>query len=435
MQQRMIPLALIAVVAVAVVLIAGSSSGGSSHTLRAQFTSTEQLVPGLEVRIAGRKVGDITAVDLVGGNPVVTMEITESDVWPLPSGTTAVARWGSTTSLEYRYVELQPGSTNGAPLTDNALLGPSHTKSAVELDSFYRIFRGQTTSDLRNLVGELANTLGGVGPQLRSGLAAAPGGLDQTSAVLQQLGADQSALAQLVTQGNRVTGALAGRQADLGPLVDHAGSTFDELASNATAEQNALDAAPSALTAGTNTLNRLDTSIDGLQTLITNIAPGAVALRALAPAAQGALVELNKIAPLADSALRSGRSAAKPLKRLLDTGTPFLPQLSGTLNQLSPMVSCILPYGPEIAGTLSNWSSFNENYDAGGHYARTFDLNGNPYIIAGTGLSSHQVITTDGGGLTYAFPRPPGLNAGQPYLLPQCGAGSSALDPSQDPEG
>jgi hypothetical protein len=37
-------------------------------------------------------------------------------------------------------------------------------------------------------------------------------------------------------------------------------------------------------------------------------------------------------------------------------------------------------------------------------------------------------------GLRYAFPRPPGYNAGQSWFLPECGAGPEALDASKDPE-
>jgi hypothetical protein len=37
-------------------------------------------------------------------------------------------------------------------------------------------------------------------------------------------------------------------------------------------------------------------------------------------------------------------------------------------------------------------------------------------------------------GLDYAFPRPPGYSAGQPWFLPKCGVTTDALDPSKDPE-
>jgi hypothetical protein len=37
-------------------------------------------------------------------------------------------------------------------------------------------------------------------------------------------------------------------------------------------------------------------------------------------------------------------------------------------------------------------------------------------------------------GQGYALPRPPGLNAGQPWFLPECGAGPSSVNPAHDPE-
>ena len=52
----------------------------------------------------------------------------------------------------------------------------------------------------------------------------------------------------------------------------------------------------------------------------------------------------------------------------------------------------------------------------------------------GTNLSAQQVTKLTGGGTQYAFPRPPGLNAGQPWLVAQCGAAAEALDAARDPE-
>ena len=416
------------------VVVAGNPGGGAGHQLRAQFASAEQLAPGLEVRVAGRKVGDIDGVELARGRSIVTIDITESDVWPLPAGTTAEIRWGSTTSLEYRYIELHPGPKGVGVLGDRALIPERSTITPVELDQFYRIFRGRTAGETSALVHELGDTLASNGPALGAGLRNAPGGLDQTSSVLRELGAEQAATHQLVTQGDQVTRALAQRQGELRALVSHAAGTFDELALHAAHEQAALDLAPSALSEATSTLGRLDTSITGLQALVNDIAPGAVALQRLAPIARSALQELFAVGPLAESVLRRGTRAAPSLTGLLRTGTLFLPKLTNVLGQLAPMVGCILPYGPEIAGMLSTWSGFNQNYDSGGHYARTFDLTGNPLIVAGTPLTTPQVITASAGGLNYAMPRPPGLNAGQPFFQPKCDAGPSSLIAASDPE-
>ena len=421
--------------AVALLVIVGQPfSGTSSHRLRAQFSSAEQLAPGLEVRIAGRKVGSIGDVQLVGGRPQVTLEINESDVWPLPTGTTAEIRWGSTTSLAYRYLELHPGPTSGSRLPSNALLAQTHTVTPVELDQAYRIFRGRTRGDLGGIVSELGSTLYSNGGALRSGLQSAPGGLDQTSAVLRELGADQSALQTLVEEGNQVTSALAARQNDLGTLVDHAAATFNVFAAHTAAEQASLDQGPQALNAATSTLNRLDTSLTGLQTLVTDVAPGAVELRNLAPTARDALLELAQVAPLATSTLNRGANAAPDINRLLVKGTPWLPRLGSVVGQLAPIFNCLRPYTPELGGMLGTWSGYNKNYDNGGHYARTFPLLFNPLLVPGTPLSSAQTVGLSFGGMHYAMPRPPGLNAGQPWFVPQCGVTADALNPAKDPE-
>jgi phospholipid/cholesterol/gamma-HCH transport system substrate-binding protein len=429
---RVVALGGIALAVVALVVVLLSSGSSSAHrTVRAGFSSAEQLVPGLEVRVAGRKVGEIKKVQLVGGRPVVTLEVTEDEAWPLPKGTTAEVRWGSTTSLEYRFVSLHPGRAGAPPLPDGALLPEARNVTPIEFDQFYRIFRGRTTGDLRRLVGELGDTLEGNGDAVRSGLHQAPGGIDATSSVLRELGADRRALGQLVTQGDRVTGALASRSADLGPLIDHLAGTIDEFGQHTRAEQASLDRGPGTLDQGTTTLARLDRSLTGLGALVDDVAPGAVQLRELAPVARRALRRLSSVSPLAITTLRAGTRAAAPLARLLDKGTGFLPRLGAVTDRLAPMVDCVLAYAPEITGTLSTWSGFNQNYDADGHYARTFDLTVHPLLIAGTSATSQQAVSDS---LHYAMPRPPGLNGGKPWLREDCGAGAAALDAAKDPE-
>lgn len=433
-RNRLIALGALAAVVLLVVVVAGGG-GGEDHRLRAVFERTVQLSPGQELRIAGRKVGEVGSIELADGNAVADLRITEGDVWPLTQGTTAAIRWGSTTSLAYRYVELHPGRPGAPALPEDAVLTKDHTVTPVELDESYRIFRGRTRGDLKRLVGELGDTLDGRGDTIARGLDAAPGGLDGAAQLLQQLGEDRYALRTLVDAGARVTGALAARKGDLGSLADNAAATFDEFARHTRAEQASLDRAPQAFTTATGTLARLDGSLSGLQLLVDDLRPGARGLRTLAGPVRGALTQLRAVAPLATRTLRTGTAAAPGLTRLLSTGTGFLPKLAGVLDQLEPMMGCLRPYAPELAGMLANWTAYNRNYDNGGHYARTFPLLANPALVPGTPLNSQAITTLLKGRLSYAMPRPPGLNAGKPWFQPQCGAGPESLDPSKDPEG
>jgi virulence factor Mce-like protein len=427
------PLALVAAVVIAVVLLAGG--GGDTHKLRASFDSVVQLAPGQELRMAGRKVGEIGDIDLSDGHAVVELKVTDDKVWPLHRGTTAGARWGSTTSLAYRYVELFPGPNSAPALKDDGVLTTKQTRSAMELDESYRIFRGRTREDLRGVVDEAADTLDGQGTALRAGLKQAGPGLDSAASLLREFGADEEALRTLVRSGERATSALAARESDIRGLVDHAASTFDEFAQHTRAEQVSLERAPGAFRESTSTLHRLDSSLTGLQALLTDLGPGAKELRTLAEPARAAFAELRDVVPIAGRALRSGSKASPGLTRLLKQGRPFLNDFGSILDQVEPIMSCLRPYAPELAGNMATWAGWNKNYDRGGHYARTFPLQAHPLLTPGLTSDSKTITTLFKGRLNYAMPRPPGLNAGKPWFIPECGITEAALDPSKDPEG
>jgi len=417
---------------VVVAVLALVVGGGGGHTLRAAFDSAVQVVPGQEVRIAGRKVGSVQSVDEVDGEAVMKLGISAGDVWPLRQGTTARLRWGSTSGYSLRYVELHPGPASAPALADDGLLPRAQTTTPVELDQVYRIFRGRGRADLGALVGELSDTFGPRAKPLARALRDAPPGMDQAAEVLRALGANEQQLRTLVLAGDRTAGALAAREGQLGEVVGHAAQTFDTVATRAGAVRAALERLPLTLTTATSTMNRLDTSLVGLQALVGELGPGASALRRMAPAAHGALAQLRDVAPLAAGTLRRGTSAAPGLTRLLRTGTPFLPRLGAALERLAPMAGCLRPYGPELAGFLSTWIGFTKNYDAQGHNARI--LVEAPPIPIGSSLNAEQAVNAHSGSLFYAMPRPPGLNAGQPWFQPQCGAGPDALNAAKDPE-
>jgi phospholipid/cholesterol/gamma-HCH transport system substrate-binding protein len=419
------------VVAILVIVV---STGGSSHTLYASFDNAIQMTPGQEVRIAGRPVGDISAIKLIDGKAQVKLAITNDSVWPLPRGTVARARWGSTTAYLGRYTELIPGPRYAGVLPDGGILTATQDETAFELDQAYRLFRGRTAGDTATLLNRLGDTLSGRGGQLQLGLAAAPAGLGQTADLMQQLSTNDYDLRTLAEAGNTTVTALAQRSADLGSLVTNAAGTFTTFSQHTQAEQQALDRAPRAFNTATSTFARLDTSLNGLTTLVNDIRPGAPALTRLAGTAQSALAMLRRVAPQATTTLTDGVAAAPPLRRLFTAGTSLMPRARQALSTVDPMLACIRPYAPDIAGFLTTWPGMTKNYDAGGHYARSFELTVMNGLFPGTPLNSQQALATSSG-LSYAFPRPPGLNEGHPYFLPQCGITSAALNPAADPEG
>jgi phospholipid/cholesterol/gamma-HCH transport system substrate-binding protein len=416
----------VAAVVVVLILVA-ALGGGQSWTVYAPFTNAIQMTPGQQVRIAGRPVGEIASIKLVNANEaLVALRISNGNVWPLPQGTYAAARWGSTTAYLGRYTELIPGPKGNPPLHNGAILPAQPDQSAFELDQVYNLFSGGTASQTGALVDNFGATLRGQGPALKAGLSAAPSGLGQTADLMQELSANTYDLQTLATAGNRTVTALAQRSTQLGDLVTHAAGTFGAFAAHTAAEQQALQLAAPAFAQTDTTFGRLDTSLGDLTTLVNDLRPGAPALARLAGTARAALTTLRTVAPLATSTLNVGISSAPTVTKFLKTATTVMPSAGKALGTFAPMAACLRPYTPDIVGFFSTWGGAAKNYADKGHYARAFPLTVMPGLYAGTILDPQAALAADPG-LSYAFPRPPGLNQGHPYFDPQCGVNPSSL--------
>jgi virulence factor Mce-like protein len=416
---------------VVVVLALLMGGGGSGHTLRAAFTSAVQVVPGQEVRLAGRRAGEVRSVSLSDGQALVRLAI-DDDVWPLRRGTTARLRFGLPLTYGARYVDLHPGPADQPALPDGGILTTADTVAPVEFDQLYRMFGPRTRRNFQGLLTETSATIGGRQRDLAAAVTEGGRGLGQLSQFFAELGGDAPALRTLVAAGAATSSALAVRDRALGAAVAHAGTTFDALARHARALQATLEGLPPALRSGSRTLGRLDRSLNGLQALVGDVRPGAIGLRAIAPTVRRAVATLRDVAPLAATTLQVGRGRAPAIRRFLERAVPFMPTLSSVLRGLAPMAACVRPYGPEIASMFSTWGSYSANFDRLGHYVR--DSVQSPVFPAGTPQTSKQIADQLGDRVRYAFPPPPGWHVGQPWFIPRCGITKSVIDPSHDPE-
>lgn len=425
-------------VAVAAILGAGLlavllvRSGGDDRRLRVTFREAVQVVAGQEVRVAGRKVGEVRGVEEVDGDAVVELAI-DHDAWPLHRGTTARLRFGTLSGYAGRFLDLVPGPASQPALASGAVLGTSATVTPVEFDELWNTFDGPARYDLRGTLDGAGATVRGRGPQLARSLRLAGPGLEGMADLMADVGADPAALHTLVRQGARVAGALQRREPALRELLHRAAGTVDELARRAREQQMALERLPSTLTTARATLRRLDASIAGLRGLVTDLAPGARALRAVAPDVRRITSTLYDVAPAAATALEAGRRNAPAIERFLRTATPVLPRVGAILEATGPIAGCLRPYAPEIAATLTTWTGFATS-DPDGLSARANLTQLPPLVGAGTPADAQEITRLYRNRIFYAMPRPPGLDNGKPWFLPECGAGPESLDPANDPE-
>jgi virulence factor Mce-like protein len=408
------------------------STRSEPHHVRVALPSALSLVPGLDVQVDGVDAGKISKVDFRDGKAVVEIGI-DDDHWPLHAGTTARMRYGTTVGNGTRRLDVEPGPASAPALADGGIIPARDAYPTVEIDEVFNTLDRRTRRHLQGTVKRAADGLSGHAGALNRGIGQSAKGLTATSALIQDLAADTGAMRGLVVNAHRTARVLAARRDAVGELVTVAASTFDEFGNRSAAVQASLSRLPGTLSEVRGTLRRLDESVDGLNPLFADLRPGAASLRSLAPVARTAVARLRSVAPTGAAALDAVREAAPDVRALLAEAPPVVERLTPTLEKLAPMLACVRPYAPEAAGTLSNWASYTKNYDAISHYARV-KVTASPYS-----LNSTPDVTTESymkllPMLSYALPRPPGLNAGKPWFVPECGAGPDSLDPAKDPE-
>lgn len=405
----------------------------SDHTIKASFTSAVSIAPGLDVQIDGVDVGKIGKVRYEDGQAQVDIGV-DNAAWPLHQGTTAALRFGTTLGNGTRRIDLHPGPKSAPAIADGGIIPTADTVTPVEFDQVFNTFTPRTRTAFRSFFHGGAANLSGRAPQLNTGVKRAAPALESASDVFNDLASDQAALRQLVISGHRTTRLLAAKRPVISDLMSVAAATFDTFASNSQGVRDSLDEFAPTLVEARSTLRRADQSIDGLDGLVTDLKPALASLRPFIAVARPATADLHRLAPAASSTLATLRASGPQITTLLKDGIPFSKRLAPVLGGLSGQLSCVRPYAPEIAAFFSNWGSWAQGYDNSSHYGRIKAVFNATSFTSFPPINTDAFLNTAGAGLKYAMPRPPGLNAGKPWLLPECGAGANALDPTKDPE-
>ncbi len=405
----------------------------SDHKIRASFTGAVSVAPGLDVQIDGVDVGKIGKVSYDDGQALVEIGI-DDESWPLHQGTTAALRFGTTLGNGTRRIDLTPGPESAPKIPEDGIIQTKDTVTPVEFDKVFDTFTPDTRASFRGFFKGGALNLQSRAPQLNRGIRRTAPALEATGDVFQDLASDEAALRQLVLSGHRTTRVLAAKRPEISDLMTVAAATFDTFARNSEGIRDSLDEFSPTLVDARNTLRRTDQSIAGLDGLVNDLKPALVALKPFTRVASPAAADLRRLAPAANATLASLRTNAPAITRLLKDGVPFSKQASPVLSTLGGQLNCVRPYAPEIAAFFSNWSSFTQGYDNRSHYGRVKAVLNQTSFTGFPAINTKAFLDTAGAGLSYAMPRPPGLNAGKPWLLPECGAGADALNPAKDPE-
>ena len=176
----------LAAVLVTLAVAAGAVLGHAAYFARKSvivyFTSATAIYPGDDVRVAGIRVGTITAIDPEGDKVRMSLQI-DHDV-PIPADAKAVIV--AANLLAARYVELTPAyrssdpHTNGPTMADHAVIPIDRTAVPVEWDDVKaQLMRLSeelgpnsqvSTPSIARFIDSTANALDGNGDKLRDTL-------------------------------------------------------------------------------------------------------------------------------------------------------------------------------------------------------------------------------------------------------------------------
>jgi phospholipid/cholesterol/gamma-HCH transport system substrate-binding protein len=398
------PVAVGLVVAAAVALVLGASRPSQELTL--VLDEALGLTEGSEVRSGGLTVGQVSSIALgADGFPRVGIEL-DGDVRARRGARAAVVLF-SAAARERRIVTLEPGA--GPELPDDAVLGRDSTDTPVETDAALSTLDPATRRDVRVLIERTESTLRVRGPAIDRTLARSAEALGEAARLSEDVTHDGQALRTIVSEGARVSRAVARQRGALGGAVEGLGVTLETTARREREVGATLAALPPTLRATRGALARADGVIPELRALTRAARPGA---RELVPTARVLRPTLRAARP----ALAEGRrlvGSAPPdlvaLDGLLREVRPLVGPARSALNRANPMLDQLRVRTPDAAGFVTGFADAGSNFDRGGHGLRI------GFVFAEPPRRPVGPSEAEPGRLERPFTRTPGVLEDEPW--------------------
>jgi len=165
------------------------------YSLKTRFANVAGLAPGSPVRVAGKEVGSVTAVEFAGEQVDVVFEVNK-DVRPQIT-TASVARLGSVSLLGEGAVDITP-ATRGTPIQDWGYVTAAKAPAQI--------------SDITESAGQSIDEISGLVRDIRSGRGTV-GKLMTDEQLYQELHA-------FVVSANDLTGSLKPGKGTIGKLLN-----------------------------------------------------------------------------------------------------------------------------------------------------------------------------------------------------------------------
>ena len=336
--RRWVPLAALAIIAVAgVVLITARSSQGD-YRVDVVFDNSRGLTPGQLVEVAGARVGTIKAIHLTPDYKARLELSVDKRFAPFRKNASCTIRPQGLLA-EY-YVECDPG-TPSAPALSGGQSTPtvpvSHTTQPVALTDLADIWSAPVRDRLSVLIAQLGMGAAGRGQDLNAILRRSNPSLAAARRVIGILRSQRSQLNSLLVSANKVIAPLARQPERVDAFVREAARASAQTGSHSQELADSVKRLPALLTAAETPLRQLDAVVRTGTPLVQQ-------LRAAAPSLNSMTTDIGPFAA----------QVQPTLKKL----GPVLAQGSKTLKRSIPVSRAMREYthnsrgAAELAGPL-----------------------------------------------------------------------------------
>jgi phospholipid/cholesterol/gamma-HCH transport system substrate-binding protein len=344
----------------------GRLPGTPATVVRAAFDDVGQLQVGAHVRQNGIQVGQVSAIDLVNGTPLVVMEVNDA----VPMYRDGYAGIWDQSTLQQKYVELRAGTPAAGPLGDD-VLPADRTESTYDLTTLLSVFDPPTRTALASTVRELGGGLIGQGPGLHQFLAGVDGALRDTGRLSATVADPRTDLPGLLTSANRLSTRFTGRERQITELLAQTDATLRALNPDGGRPlADTLERLPGTLTAVRAAVRDAATPLADVSTATATLRDGAGALGRATPDLRGVLRESPEPLDSLPAVAEDARPAVDELTGTFADGRLFTGKLRDGLSSVVPPLQVLTPYGPDLNKFAFNGASTLGGHDGWEHYLR-----------------------------------------------------------------
>lgn len=290
--KRLLVIPVLALCAAAALLVAGTGASGDdgAYRVRAIFDNAFTVIPGLDVKVAGVRVGQVEALDVTEDQKAAVVLRIDDDGFQ-DFRTDAVCTIRPQGLIGEKFVECDPTLPRregtepppelpvipeGEPGEGQRLLTSERTGKPVDIDLINDTLRLPYRERLSLIINELGTAVAGRGTELRSAVKKLNPGLQETDKVLGILADQNRVLADLVVQSDEALAPLARERERVKGFIDGADTTLQAQANASQALEESLQKLPTFL-------EELQPTMQQLESLSDEAIPVVADLEAVAP--------------------------------------------------------------------------------------------------------------------------------------------------------